>query len=448
VRVRLPPDLIANERQNCVMPVDLSPAGLPSVYPAHGPRFWSWLSIGCVCNMLGAPLVIALWPAGSPTHGLEFWGYVLGIPNLLFAVVLGLHRSAYEVFWFRAHYRNQFRDKWLQDQLRVAQRPLKVLAIGYSLPIGNQTLAAVIADGKALPKPQAPRKGSGIVVHARFAETNSPIDDPSDISSLEVDANVDVDVQAGPPPVSRKSVTPLALKIAKALEPLAASLHALTLYESAYWPQVRVLAAVGDATLLETQVCDALRIAGLSELACHAIPSTDGLLVADAWLDAQERRPLLVVATAWHDANPSVGSTEGCVAILLDPGFYRLPVSVPVIGTLHRPVAGQRAALGDLFGNAVIWGKVTGPDIRRAWITRLTTKEDNALLAALREASLSGVGGQEAHRHPDRIVGDAGAVNGWLSIAAAIESAEEGPHLIIDRDQAAVLHVFSHAAHD
>ncbi|GAB7523103.1 hypothetical protein PBS_20870 [Paraburkholderia sp. 2C] len=390
---------------------------------------------------MGAPLVVLLWPAGSPTHGIEFWGYVLGIPNLVFAVLLGLDRSAYEVFWFRAHYRNQFRDKWVQEKVCAAQRPLQVLAIGYALPIGNPTLIAAIADGKTLPKPQAPRKGSSVIVHGRFEEANAPVDDPSNIPP------VDVEVEDDLPLDERRSVAPLTLKIAKALEPLAVSLHALTQYEPAYWPRVRVLAAGQEATLCESQVSDALRIAGLPELACLAIPANDGLLIVDAWLDAQEQRPLLVVATAWHDVNPPVGSTEGCVAILLNPGFYRLPDAVKVMGALHRPVA-ELATLSDLFANAMMWGKVTGPEIKHAWITRLPTEQDNTLLAGLHEASLSEVESQEARHRPDRIIGDAGAVNGWLSIAAAIESAEHGPHLIVDRDRAAVLHVFPHSAHD
>jgi hypothetical protein len=185
-----------------------------------------------------------------------------------------------------------------------------------------------------------------------------------------------------------------------------------------------------------------LRIAGLPPLPCHTVPATDSLLVADAWLDAHEHRPLLVIAATWHDAKPPANSCEACVAVLLDSGFYKLPEPVNVIGSLHRPVAGELSALGDLFANASIWGKVAGADVKRAWITGLDTEHDTALLAGLREASLSAIATQEAQRRPDRIVGDAAAVNGWLSMAASLGSGEPGPHLIVDRAQAAILHVY------
>ncbi|MFC0691728.1 hypothetical protein [Paraburkholderia humisilvae] len=398
---------------------------------------------------MGAALVIALWPADSPTHGIEFWGYVFGIPNAVFMVLLGLDRAAHEALWFQAHYRNLFRTKWLEDKVREAQQPLHVLAVGCCLPIGEQRLAAAMAGTKVLPKSQAPRTGSGVVVHGRFEDTGLLVDDPSDIPPVEIDLEAEIDTEAQSlPPRQRRKVTPLTLKIAQALEPLAPSLQALTQYESIHWPQVRVLSTPGEATLREIQVRDALRIAGLPELPCQAIPATDGLLIADAWLDARERRPLLVIAAAWHDADPPVGSTEGCVAVLLASGFYRLPEPVKAIGTLHRPVAGERSALGDLFANTVVWGKVNGPEVTHAWITGLNGNHDNALLAGLREASLLGVARHEAQRRPDRIIGDAGNANGWLSVVAAIQSAEPGPHLIVDRDQAAVVYLHSHSRND
>lgn len=326
--------------------------------------------------------------------------------------------------------------------MREAQRPLQVLGTGYCLPFADQSLATVMAAAKALPNPQAPRKGAGVIVHSRFHEPSSFADDPTDVPLPNADEAV---AEPAPP---RRQIATVALKMAQALEPLVASLRALTQYESIHWPQVRVLASTNETALRETQVRDALRIAGLPALECQAVPAADGLLVADAWLDAGERRPLLVVAAAWHDAHPALGSTEGCVAVLLGPGFYTLPEPVNVIGTLHRPVAGELTALGDLFGNTAIWGNADGPNVTRAWISGLAGEHDTALLAGLREASLSGVAKYEAQRRPDRIVGDAGAANGWLSIAAAIESGEAGPQLIINHVQAAILYVEPHSTHD
>lgn len=436
LRVRLPADLVAAERQyHHLMPVDLSPAGLPSPYPEHGPRFWPWLGIWAICNVLGSALALLLWPRGEPAHGAWFWFCVVGLPNCLFIFLFSIARAGYEAFWYRAHYRNIHRGKWLDKRVRFAQRPLQVLGAGYCLPLGGRSLAQVMATAMPLLKIQAPRNGPGTILHNRFEDAEGLVDDPEDL--LLSMADEALDSSSAPP----RQVATIAAKLAQALEPLSLSLHALSQYEPIHWPQVRVLAEPGQGVLREQQVRDALRIAELPPLQCHAVPATDGLLIADAWLDARERRPLLVIAVAWYDEKPPVGSTEGCVAVLLGPGYYQLPGRVRAVGTLHRPVAGNFPELKYVLGNAVIWGKAEGPAVTRAWITRIDNQHDTTLLAALREASLSGIAKHEAQSRVGRIVGDAGAADAWLSVAAAIESGMSGPQLIVDSSQAAVLYV-------
>jgi hypothetical protein len=417
------------------MPVDLSPSGLPSVYPPHGPRFWPWLGIWAICCVLGAALALLLWPRGEPARGPWFWFCVVGLPNGVFGILLGIARAGYEGFWRRAHSRNVHRSRWLRERVRVAQRPLQVLGASYCLPLGGQKLAEVMAAAKPLPASQAPRTGSGLIIHNRFADGH-PIADELTYAALWPDGE-----SAMTPAKVPKELATVVLKLAQALEPLSETLRALAEYDRIHWPQVRVLAAPNEAATREQQVRDALRIAGLPPLHCQAVPASDGLLVADAWLDSGERRPILVIATAWHDASPPVGSTEGCVAVLLGPGFYKLPEPVKVRGTLHRPVAGEMDELEYVFANAAIWGKAEGPAVTRAWISGLTSEHDTTLLAALGAASLSGVAKHETQSRVDRIVGDAGAANPWLSVAAAIESRMSGPQLVADRATAAILYV-------
>jgi hypothetical protein len=431
--VRLQADLVLAEREyRLTMPVDLSPAGLPSAYPDHGPRFWPWLGIWAACCVLGAAIALLLWPNGEPARGAWFWFCVVGLPNGVFGILLGFARAGYEAFWFRAHYRNMHRNKWLGERVRFAQRPLQVLGVGYCLPLGDLSLAATMTAGRPLQKMQPPRNGPGMILHNRFLDSEPQLAYQTVEPVEHEDVALSLDEVRSSPTVSM---------FRAALLPLAASLHALSQYEQIHWPQVRVLATPAGASAREQQVRDALRIAGLPPLSCQAVPESDGLLVADAWLDAHERRPLLVIAAAWHDASPPVGSTEGCVAVLLGPGFYQLPEQVKIAGRLHRPVAGDLDELESVFANAAIWGDADAPAVTHAWISGLSGEHDRALLAGLTEASLSGVTQQETQRRPDRIVGDAGAANAWLSIAAAIESGMSGPQLIIDRAMAAILYV-------
>jgi hypothetical protein len=173
-------------------------------------------------------------------------------------------------------------------------------------------------------------------------------------------------------------------------------------------------------------------------------------MLADAWLDARERRALLILAITWHNANPPANSSEAAVAVLLGPGFYRLPEPIRVLATLHRPMEEQSGveSLRNLILNTAIWGKAEPQTITRAWLTRLERNHDSTLLDVLKRASFTGIATRESHARLDRVLGDAGAANAWLSIAAAIESGQAGPHLIVDRLQSAILYVNTNPLHD
>ncbi|WP_144161595.1 hypothetical protein [Paraburkholderia sp. BCC1885] len=416
------------------MPVDLSLAGRPSAYPRR-PRFWPWwFCIWLACNVSGVAIAMLLWPKGQLASGGWFWFCFVCAPNGAFLILFAIERAGYEGLWYRAYWRNHHRGRWLAECLRTAQKPLQVLDVGYCLPLGEQTeraLAVAIATGKCAVTAQLPRTGSKLVLHSRFKESDWRADEPETVGP-EV-GKESIGAHQATTPVSL-----LTLKIAKALEPLEASLCALTCYERQWWPQVRVLSKPGGERADVARVVDALRIAGLPPLAVQAVVATDGLMVADAWLDAKDARPLLVVTTAWHEAGPPEGSTEGCVAVLITAGYFRLPQAVKVAALLHRPVSGFAGEAEYGFANAAVWGNADFASIVRAWITRPVDGCDRALRAAHMDA----IAKDEAQRRPDRIAGDLGDANGWLSIAAAIESgAADGPQLIIDGLQSAVLRV-------
>jgi hypothetical protein len=118
------------------------------------------------------------------------------------------------------------------------------------------------------------------------------------------------------------------------------------------------------------QVREALRLAALPPLEVHAVAAADGLLVTDAWLDAHQPQPLLVVAAAWHDDGIGEGLAEGCAAVLLDAGSFRLPPEVSRKAVLHRPVAGDAAEPEYGFANAAIWGNADAAAVTKAWVTR------------------------------------------------------------------------------
>ncbi|AQV99032.1 hypothetical protein BJN34_34710 [Cupriavidus necator] len=419
------------------MPINLSRGGEAIPYPAHNPRFWSWLGAWVLCVVVGAVIALLLWPAGVPARGAMFWWRIAGIPNGFFLILLGIVRVGYEVQWHRARHWNAHRQEWIDARVREAQRPLQVLGASYSLPLqGHSGLLSALNAEKPLVDQRPPRTTGGLIVHNRFDE------DSLSVIPLEGESPIG-DHSDEPVRQTFKTVSTIVLKVVDALIPLAEHLHVLSQYGPRHAPAVRVLTKAETATIRLAQVRDALGRIGLPHLDCQTVPASDALMVADAWLDLREWRPLLVIAAEWHDASPPVNSAEGCVAVLLNPGCYQLPEPVKVLGVLHRPHADDAGALGDLVANAIRWGKAEPAALRRAWMTGLGSQHDMALPAALNAASVPQLNEMEAQCHVDRIIGNAGAADPWLSVAAAIESRETGSHLILDRSQAAVLHVLT-----
>lgn len=413
------------------MPVDLSPAGRPSAYPPRM-RLWPWAATWFVCNVFGPVIVLLAWPKGAPARGIEFWIWVVGVPNGVFLVLLGFARAGYEVLWYRTHWRNHHRDRWLAEKVRFAQRPLYVLGTGYCLPLAGKSLTEVLAAKQSLLKMQSARHGSGKVLCNRFED-----DDPL-LAGLPLVGEEEAGESEGSSIGVLTNAASAVQMIRVALEPLVNGIQALTRYEKPHWPQVRVLAEPEAASQRVAQVQDALRLAVLPPLEVQAAPAIDGLLVADGWLDAREHRPLLLVAAAWYDDAIGEGCAEGCAAVLFDPGYFRLPADVAHKAALHRPVQAVDGEVEYGFANAAIWGGVRAAAVTRAWITRPVEHCDRALAAAGFEAASK----DAAQCRPDRIVGNLGAANGLLAIAAAVEAgASDGPQLVVDGLQSAILHV-------
>ncbi|GLQ48611.1 hypothetical protein GCM10010872_00600 [Dyella flava] len=213
---------------------------------------------------------------------------------------------------------------------------------------------------------------------------------------------------------------------------------------------MRVLPSLDKADERVQQVRQALQRASLPEWECHAVPADDGLMLADTWLDLDENRPLLMIAAEWYDT-PLPDSTEGAVAVLLAPEALPLPESVVACGTLHRPVNGALDVLSDVLANAALWGHADATSVSHTWISGLDASHDSAFLAALEAASFTAVKTSDAQQRLDPVVGRSGAMGGWLSIAAAVESGATAPQLIFhiaQAAQAAILYVNPPASHD
>lgn len=411
------------------MPVDLSLAGLPSSFPSSRPRLMHWGIAWLLSTAIGGGLVILFWPAAMSTHGPWFWCCVIGGPNALFFIALGLRLTHVEVRYLQALYRNHHRRTWLEERIEYAQQPLKVIATGYCLPLASVTLTAALSAGTSLTGPKIPRNGAGYVEHNRFAEDDPVLSNKWNCEPWFADAARE---SAGSSIPSPDTLAPQVSIIRQALSTVVPRLQLLCNGEIKYMPAVRVIASTEQAAARVHHVREALRCFGFADLECLAAPASAPLMLLDSWLDAGEERALLVVCAEWYADVPPDRSTESAIAVLFAPMHSQLPASVCALGQIHRPVQGDYRELGDVLANTSLWGSVDPSDVAYAWIGNWSSDDDTVLFSAFQNASLSGLESCDTQRRIDPVIGKAGASDGWLSMIAALESGIDGVHLIVD----------------
>jgi hypothetical protein len=402
------------------MPINLSDIGPPKPYPTYRLRLRPWLIVWAMCCVFGAVFVLLIWPTATPARGLWFWLCIVGGPQALFALMLGFMRAVYETEYLHALYYNQHRENRRCVLIARGQEPLLILAYAYQFPLDGQGLARTVIDGPPVLRTQPLQDGSTVVRHTRLLENQS--------YSEQVDSVLSRVLQQAP-------VTPYGRLYANLLVPVSEQLRALAEMGQSHLPVVELIVTgarkTGDQLQQLRAVIDAC---GVPPLECKLASDTDGLMLADAWLDSTTLRPLLVIAAQLHDVSPAE-STEGGVAILLAKSGMRLSPQIEPLASLHRPVGGTPEMPVDGVVAAIGWGKASPAATRHAWITGMKGDENILLSSAFRQAGMSGISKADAWHEPDLAIGHAGAVAPWLSVAAATESAVDGPQILLNRTQ-------------
>ncbi|GAB3629713.1 hypothetical protein GCM10027419_45680 [Pandoraea terrae] len=380
--------------------------------------------------------MLLLWPNGSPASGAWFWLWMIGAPNAVFLVLLGLRRAAYETEYLHALYYNQHWENRRHELIERGQQPLHVLAYSYRFPLEGQALAQTILDGPAVLRAQPLRDSSAVVRHTRLPDAEP--------DSGQVDPLLAKVLQQVP-------LTPHGNLYAHLLVPLVKVLRDLSQTGSGHLPKVRL---VTDATSVTPDPLEPLRAVinacGLPSLDCEIAPASQGLMLADAWLDGGASRPVLLIAAQLRDVPPA-DSTEGGVAVLLARPSLQLPDSIGPCATLHRPVTADPGTMADGLATAVCWGKADADTVQHVWMTGFHADENRLLAGTFRDIGLAGLSSQEAKHLPDHALGHAGVAAGWLSVAAAVESGTDGPQLVMTRAeniQMAVLYAHKQPSHE
>lgn len=410
------------------MPVDLKQIGPPRQYPPPGPRLRTWLFVWAGCVTLIAGAVLLLWPSNLPAHGAWFWLWVAGLPNAVFITLVAWNRMHYESVHLQVLFYNDHRENRRRQLIALGQQGLHLLGYAYRLPLKGGTLAQTVIDGPELLQAQSLRDGHTIVRHTRLPDDTDI--DPSDLGLLQA--------------LYRAPLTREGKLYARLLAPLAGTLNRLAAAGAA--PAVH-LVLPGDA--LADEVLEQLRAVigafDLPALDCRVTADSEGLMPIDAWLDAKNARPLLVLAIQLNDVPPE-DSAEGGVAILLAAEAACLPAGLKPCATIHRPVVCQSEELAEAIALATLWGNADPAAIGQAWLTGFDSHQYTQISEACRLSGLTGVTSHKSRYVPDRAIGHAGAAAGWLAIVAATECGAESPQLIMNRAQtiqAAILRTHS-----
>lgn len=402
------------------MPIWLSQIGPPRQYPARGPQFRQWLFIWVACALVGAAMVLLLWPEVMPAHGPRFWLMIAGTPNVVFAVLFGIRRDIYETEYLRALYYNQHRESRRRELIACGQQPLRVLAYSYRFPLDGKSLVQTILEGPAVLRTQPLRDSSAVVRHTRLPD--------NDVDGKPVDPILAKVLQHMP-------LTPYGKLYAHLLAPLVNVLRELSKAEPGRLPVVRLVIDAANAMPDQLdQLRTVIHACGLPSLDCQFAHAAESFMLADAWLDAKILYPLLVVAVQLHTVPPP-DSTEGGVTVLLVGPTLQLPDTLEQQATLHRPAAADPIMLSAGVATAIRWGKANADAIQHIWTTGFRANDNTLLATACRESGLTSLANQDAQHSPDGAIGYAGAAAGWLSIAAAVESGKDGPQLIMNRTE-------------
>jgi hypothetical protein len=401
------------------VPVDLNQIGPPKQYPRTGLEIRAWLIMWFACAVLIGGAVILLWPRNTPVQGPLFWSLLAGLPNAAFIAFIAWNRACLESVHLHVLFYNDYRERHRAELIADGQRALHVLGYAYRLPLETGTFAQTVTTGPAPLTSQPTRDESAIMRHMRLPDNDVALD-TSESRTNDLPAQL--------------ALTREGRLFAHVLTPLVDTIRSLIANGTP--PAIRLIMqndALIDPAL--AQLDAVTRAFDLPALECQTVSASTGLMLIDAWLDAKNSQPLLVLAAALNET-PSPGSAEGGVCLLFASQGTGLPQALAPCATIHRPVAVPVDRLAEGIALAALWGHADPKTAEHAWITGFDEQQHVLISNACRRTGLSTLVNHSRRHNPDDAIGHTGAAAGWLSIAAAVEHGVASPQMILNRTRA------------
>ncbi|HDR9021137.1 TPA: hypothetical protein QDB15_006480 [Burkholderia vietnamiensis] len=356
---------------------------LTSVSYPKPPELRVWVP-GLLALAVGAAgALLLLWPHGKSTHGLQFWGLLIGAPLVSCAIALGIRLDRWE------------REQTAAEELEREQE--RIMSLWQSWCRRHVCVTASVA---ILP----------ILVPAA--------------GMREADADLPVNRgRASTFPWSKNKT--LKQRREKLLNQIAEKLQ-VALAER---KELRVKLVVADApeeSLLgwKADAEDALcRFAPACKFKIDTEPAVDCASFLTQQVDLVGTEPhLLITVQIWPDSATRHTFSEGAAALLMESADEEP-------GRVFRPMI-STADARDADLKQLVQMQLSPDHITHAWFSRCEA-ESGAITAAFTTDTKV----RPIERSFDHIVGEAGPATSWIALATAYEASKEGePHLVAWRE--------------
>jgi hypothetical protein len=311
------------------VPVDLR--ALPEqITLSPPPRKGRWCLFTLLCLLLGASLVVLLWPADLQRMTLWFWCCAVIFPVVCGLLLFAFRLLAYERQQQFAQSWNQSRAEQAQALIQHGQRAIAVLATSYCTPAGIAQLARALRNGI---KPLQPVYLKQWLTTLRLSQL---VPETQNHSKKDYERRLaklleQVFVGFGGELQRFAGLAPLRLRIRH--NQVLSDAEILSLWRACSTDQMvpdHVVFAEGDGA--------------------------DGLLWLDSWLDEPEPFALALSLEINVFQAPVADQAESVSAVLLAPSEFCTRHQLAPMAWVHRPVlmTTETTALQD----ALLWGRV------------------------------------------------------------------------------------------
>lgn len=375
------------------MPVDLESLRAPDYEQGKPPRLWAWLLILLLVMGSGAGLTLYLWPADAPASGWRFWISLLGLPFVIYLLMLALRMRDLESWRNQLYLEELARQEVEQNNVQFGQQPLSLLhGVAWSAA-GDlaQTLTSVQAHHPLLASTLAHGHRDEVVRHTHLPDKDL------------------LDWQAAPEERMSQRIEDA---LDKAMESLPPALRALP----PQWPLHVELQIDTDGVAVDV-IALWRRQWAWRELqpapASETLVAANGMARLDSWLDQSAPKHYqyarLIVAAQFYERPPANSAEAVCAVLLAWPQGEDED-------RLHRPVSSQGRTADAVLAETLLFSGCEPAQLTALWSA--TGQNDAPWNAALSQQQP-----RAAVLSVDHQIGHAGVAAEWLALLLAWQAA-------------------------